>query len=363
MADPFPLPPLPARAERAPPPGRQPRPLSQLQGRNAGAVGVGAGPAGARRRAARAAAPPSPSRRGSASPCRRRQPRPRPTVTSVAVPALPSAAAAVHRSRRRPRRCFIAGRLLQRGRRRRVCLLLAAGRWRTSPATARPATQAPRRNRCRGEHPRRPTRRPSEDCSPPWPPAKKNGSTTGRFPTLPEDPDQPPMGPAPGIDLPEFRPRPPWPTCRRCPPPAAWPNSSGDELLAEEQPAQTAGSRLRNRPGTLAHAFRAWSGSTSSSRKRDWPTSANPTSAPAPLYDVYPGVNGLSMRHGREAQLDPRRAATLDALSRKLRVYVAHFAPVSRRQGSGAPPGFAPVMYAEMRGRKPEWLRPEAIPC
>jgi hypothetical protein len=83
---------------------------------------------------------------------------------------------------------------------------------------------------------------------------------------------------------------------------------------------------------------------------------------PRPLRELYPGVKALGLRHGKEAQLDPRRAATLDALSRKLRVYVSHFAPPDRQ---GKRPGAAQlrqVMYNEMRGSKPEWLRPEAIP-
>jgi HEAT repeat protein len=88
----------------------------------------------------------------------------------------------------------------------------------------------------------------------------------------------------------------------------------------------------------------------------------SPDFSPRPLYDLYPDVKGLSMRRGSEAQLDSRRAATLDALSRKLRVYVSHFAPADRE---GKRPGAAElraVMYNELRGGRPEWLRPEAIP-
>ena len=68
------------------------------------------------------------------------------------------------------------------------------------------------------------------------------------------------------------------------------------------------------------------------------------------------------MRHGREAQLDPRRAATLDALSRKLRVYVARLAPADRQGQRAGAAQLRQVMYAEMRGPKPEWLRPRRSP-
>src|SRR5207237_2389603 len=80
--------------------------------------------------------------------------------------------------------------------------------------------------------------------------------------------------------------------------------------------------------------------------------------SPRPLFDLYPGVKGLAMRHGKEAELDPRRAATLDALSRKLRVYVSHFAPLDRQGRRPAAAQLRTVMYNEMRGSKPEWLRP-----
>jgi hypothetical protein len=167
------------------------------------------------------------------------------------------------------------------------------------------------------------------------------------------------MGPAPGIDVPEVpkkadKPAPPLP-----PPGSLAKFKRRDQLSAEELRKQLAGAPEigleRSSLASLVWEHKA-------QQEEGLSNFGTPNLAPTPLYDVYPGVKGLSMRRGREAQLDSRRAATLDALSRKLRVYVAQLAPADRNGKRAGAAELRAVMYHEMRGRKPEWLRPEAIP-
>jgi HEAT repeat protein len=179
------------------------------------------------------------------------------------------------------------------------------------------------------------------------------------LPDGPEDPAQPVVGPPPGIDIPKV----PAEGAAAAPPlpaPGSLAKFRRRHALSEEelrkQLAQAPEVGLeRSLMSSLVWEYKA-------QQEESLATYGEPDLEPRPLYDLYPGVKGLAMRHGREAQLDPRRAATLDALSRKLRVYVANLAPADH---DGKRPGavrLRQVMYAEMRGAKPEWLRPEAIP-
>jgi hypothetical protein len=179
------------------------------------------------------------------------------------------------------------------------------------------------------------------------------------LPDAPEDPAQPVTGPAPGIDGPE-----PSAVAHAEVPPLPQPGALAKfkrrQTLAEDDLRR----QLVRIPEIGLDRARlpnlVWE--HKQQQEASMASYGEPDLSPAPLYDLYPGINGLAIRHGREAQLDSRRAATLDALSRKLRVYVARLAPADPQ---GKRPGAAQlraVMYAEMRGRKPEWLRPEAIP-
>ena len=79
-----------------------------------------------------------------------------------------------------------------------------------------------------------------------------------------------------------------------------------------------------------------------------------------PLVRTRPDLRALPLRHGYACQLNPRAAATMEALARKLRIYLGSVtAPGSASAGPGQ---LSQVLHKEMRGKRPEWLRPEAIP-
>ena len=79
-----------------------------------------------------------------------------------------------------------------------------------------------------------------------------------------------------------------------------------------------------------------------------------------PLLRTRPDLGTLPLRHGSACQLNAGAAATMEALSRKLRVYLASVtAPGSASPGADL---LRQVLNKEMRGRRPEWLRPQAIP-
>jgi HEAT repeat protein len=179
------------------------------------------------------------------------------------------------------------------------------------------------------------------------------------IPDGPEDPAQPVLGPAPAIDIPE-----PPAAARAVVPPLPAPGAVATfkrrQSLAEEDLRK----QLARAPeiGLERSKLPALVWEHKEQQETGLAFDGVPDLNPRPLYDLYPAVKGLSIRHGREAQLDSRRAATLDTLSRKLRVYVSHFAPADREGKRAGAALLRQVMYAEMRGPKPEWLRPEAIP-
>jgi HEAT repeat protein len=177
-------------------------------------------------------------------------------------------------------------------------------------------------------------------------------------PNDPEDPRQPPAGPPPGIDIP------PLPAKAVAPPPLPAPGSLARFKRRSDLNEGQLRQRLARAPeiGLERSLMPSLVWEYKEQQEVALTSWGTPDFEPRPLQDLYPGVKGLPLRHASEARLDPRRAATLDALSRKVRVYVSHFAPVDRQ---GKRPGAAQlrtVMYNEMRGRKPEWLRPEAVP-
>jgi HEAT repeat protein len=176
------------------------------------------------------------------------------------------------------------------------------------------------------------------------------------LPDGPDDPAEPSLTP-PGIDVPKV------PATAVAPPlpaPGALARFKRRDLLGEEEQRK----RLAQAPeiGLERSLMSTLVWEHKEQQEEGLVNFGTPNLEPTPLLAVYPGVKGLSIRHGREAQLDPRRAATLDALSRKLRVYVAHFAPADRDGKRAGAAQLRNVMYAEMRGPKPEWLRAEAIP-
>jgi HEAT repeat protein len=81
-----------------------------------------------------------------------------------------------------------------------------------------------------------------------------------------------------------------------------------------------------------------------------------------PLLEVRPDLRTLPLRRGDTCKLTARAAATLESLSRKLRVYLDKQAPLNRAGERPELPRLRTVLKSELQGRKPEWLRPEAIP-
>jgi hypothetical protein len=80
------------------------------------------------------------------------------------------------------------------------------------------------------------------------------------------------------------------------------------------------------------------------------------------LRETLPGVASMPLRIGTQAQLSPKAAATLGSLSRKLHAYLDAAAPAGPDGRRPSPEVVAQALRLEKRGKKPEWLRPEAIP-
>jgi hypothetical protein len=81
-----------------------------------------------------------------------------------------------------------------------------------------------------------------------------------------------------------------------------------------------------------------------------------------PLLEVVPDAGGLPLRMGSACELSSHQAATLDALSRKLRVYTNVLLAPDAEGKRPEPTAFREKLTKEMRGKRPEWVRAEAIP-
>jgi HEAT repeat protein len=84
---------------------------------------------------------------------------------------------------------------------------------------------------------------------------------------------------------------------------------------------------------------------------------------PTPLVRTRPDLRQLPLHGGPGCQLTGKQAATLDEQSRKLRVYLTANAPVGADGRRPAADLLCAKLRDEMHGKKPEWLRPEAIPA
>lgn len=80
------------------------------------------------------------------------------------------------------------------------------------------------------------------------------------------------------------------------------------------------------------------------------------------LRETIPAVATLPLRLGSQAQTNPKAAATLGSLSRKLHAYLDAEAPAGPDGHRSSPALLAQALRREKRGKRPEWLRPEAIP-
>ncbi len=100
----------------------------------------------------------------------------------------------------------------------------------------------------------------------------------------------------------------------------------------------------------------------------DWQTSIGVTGAinltdATPLLKVRPDVGTLPLHYGTRCQLPDRKARELEVLSRRLRVYLNRLATPGPDGRRPTPAQLREVLRTEMAGRKPAWLRPEAVPA
>ncbi len=84
---------------------------------------------------------------------------------------------------------------------------------------------------------------------------------------------------------------------------------------------------------------------------------------PATLLRHFPPAGELPIRRAPVCQLSPREAATLGALARKLHAYLDGIAPPDEYGKRQNPTRLRTVLRQERRGKRPEWLRPEAVPA
>jgi len=83
-----------------------------------------------------------------------------------------------------------------------------------------------------------------------------------------------------------------------------------------------------------------------------------------PLISVRPDLAGLPFRQGNRCQLNDHETKTLGQLAKKLRLYLDYAAPLDEE--GHRPKNLTLLREAlrlEMRGKRPEWLRYEAVPA
>jgi hypothetical protein len=81
------------------------------------------------------------------------------------------------------------------------------------------------------------------------------------------------------------------------------------------------------------------------------------------LLKVRPDLKSLPVRKGRSCELDKRSASNLGVFSTKLHVLVDNPTPEESNSQHAMPGLLRKFMQVEVRGKRPEWLRPEAIPA
>lgn len=88
-----------------------------------------------------------------------------------------------------------------------------------------------------------------------------------------------------------------------------------------------------------------------------------PIHDPATLLAHMPGVQQLSVRSFPSCQLNPISAMTLGVSSRALHAYVDGLAPKDASGKRADPKQLRAALRQEWRGKRPAWLRPEALPA
>ena len=84
---------------------------------------------------------------------------------------------------------------------------------------------------------------------------------------------------------------------------------------------------------------------------------------PSILLEQFPRAAQLPIRPAHMCQLSPHEAATLGVLSRKLHAYLETIAPKDEKGKRDVRNLLRDVLQRERRGKRPEWLRAEALPA
>jgi hypothetical protein len=84
---------------------------------------------------------------------------------------------------------------------------------------------------------------------------------------------------------------------------------------------------------------------------------------PYTLQQHFPQAGELPIRSASACQLGSKEAATLGALAKKLHAYLDSIAPKDETGMRANPTRLRDVLREERRGKRPEWLRAEALPA
>jgi HEAT repeat protein len=82
-----------------------------------------------------------------------------------------------------------------------------------------------------------------------------------------------------------------------------------------------------------------------------------------PLLQVRPDLSSLPLRGGTGIKLSAKASGNLQVLGPKLHAYLDRAAPPGPDGRRTAPAALREALRAERRGKRPEWLRPEAVPA
>jgi HEAT repeat protein len=82
-----------------------------------------------------------------------------------------------------------------------------------------------------------------------------------------------------------------------------------------------------------------------------------------PLLQVRPDLGTLPLRGGPGIKLSAKASGNLQVLGPKLHAYLDGVAPPGPDGRRTAPAALREALRAERRGKRPEWLRPEAVPA
>jgi hypothetical protein len=80
------------------------------------------------------------------------------------------------------------------------------------------------------------------------------------------------------------------------------------------------------------------------------------------LLQTVPGAGMLPLQYGSHVRLPGKAANTLEVLSRKLRVYLSTAAPPGPDGHRPVPTALSRALREERHGKRPEWLRADAVP-